>query len=76
VKWRVWHLAGQGRTVETIVDEFAKQLAGIGAKYADRLLKEVERSFDKWTHNRKSTTGQEHTVANHQGGQGRAAPHR
>jgi hypothetical protein len=48
VKWRVWPLAGQGRTVETMVDEFAKHLAGIGAKYADRLFKEVERSFDKW----------------------------
>jgi hypothetical protein len=44
----VWHLAGQGWTVEAIVDKLAQYPAGIGAKYADRLFEEVNRSYDKW----------------------------
>jgi hypothetical protein len=51
----VWHLAGQGWTVEAIVDELAKHPTGIGAKYADRLFEEVTRSYDKWrTHKRQA----------------------
>jgi hypothetical protein len=56
----VWHLAGQGWTVEAITDELAKHPAGIGAKYADRLFEEVARSYDKWRiHKRKGATGHE-----------------
>jgi hypothetical protein len=44
----VWHLAAAGRTVEQIVDELAKYPNGIGVKYANRLLSEVARSYDKW----------------------------
>jgi hypothetical protein len=56
----VWHLAGQGWSVEQIVDELAKHPRGIGAKYADRLLVEVTRSYEKWkSHKRASVTGGE-----------------
>jgi hypothetical protein len=48
----VWHLAGQGRSAEQIVDELAKHPHGIGAKYADRLLAEVGRSYAKWRSNK------------------------
>jgi putative DNA primase/helicase len=52
----VWHLAGQGWTVEAITDELVKYPNGIGAKYADRLFEEVTRSYDKWrTHKRQAT---------------------
>jgi hypothetical protein len=44
----VWHLSGQGWTVEQITDELAKYPAGIGAKYANRLFEEVSRSYGKW----------------------------
>jgi hypothetical protein len=58
----IWHLAGQGWPAEQITDELAKHPHGIGAKYADRLHGEVERSHDKWrTHKRAAVTGE--TVA-------------
>lgn len=44
----VFHLARQGWTVDQITDELAKHPNGIGAKYAKRLRKEVERSYTKW----------------------------
>jgi hypothetical protein len=44
----VWHLAGRGWSVDQIVDEFAEYPDGIGKKYANRLHREVTRSFDKW----------------------------
>jgi putative DNA primase/helicase len=44
----VWHLASRGRSVDEIIDELARYPEGIGAKYADRLAKEVERSYRKW----------------------------
>jgi hypothetical protein len=44
----VWHLAGHGRSAEQITEELARHHNGIGAKYADRLLAEVTRSYDKW----------------------------
>jgi predicted P-loop ATPase len=44
----IWHLARAGWTVEQIVDELAKFPNGIGVKYANRLLAEVTRSFQKW----------------------------
>jgi hypothetical protein len=54
----VWHLAGQGRSAEQIAEGLAKHPSGIGAKYADRLLAEVTRSFEKWrTHKRAAVTG-------------------
>jgi hypothetical protein len=54
----VWHLAGQGRSAEQIADELAKHPNGISAKYADRLLAEVTRSFEKWrAHKRAAVTG-------------------
>jgi hypothetical protein len=54
----VWHLAGQGRSAEQIADELAKHPNGIGAKYADRLLAEVTRSYEKWrAHKRAAVTG-------------------
>ena len=54
----VWHLAGQGWTAEQVADELAKHPNGIGAKYADRLLAEVTRSYDKWrAHKRAAVTG-------------------
>jgi hypothetical protein len=44
----VWHFAGEGMSIEEIVDEIAKHPNGIGVKYADRLLAEVTRCFNKW----------------------------
>jgi hypothetical protein len=44
----VWHLAGQGWSAEQIAEELAKHPGGVGAKYADRLLTEVNRCFEKW----------------------------
>ncbi len=45
----VWHLASIGWTIEQITDELAKYPNGIGLKYANRLLAEVTRSFQKWS---------------------------
>jgi putative DNA primase/helicase len=54
----VWHLAGKGWTAEQITNELARHPNGIGAKYANRLPAEVERSFDKWcTRKRATVTG-------------------
>jgi hypothetical protein len=54
----VWHLAGQSRSAEQIAEELAKHPNGIGAKYADRLLAEVTRSYEKWqAHKRAAATG-------------------
>jgi predicted P-loop ATPase len=44
----VWHLAALGWTIDQIVDELAKYPNGIGLKYANRLLAEVTRSYEKW----------------------------
>jgi putative DNA primase/helicase len=44
----VWHLAGKGWSAEQITDELARHPNGIGAKYADRLHAEVNRSYEKW----------------------------
>jgi hypothetical protein len=56
----VWHLAGQGKTSDSITDELARHPAGIGAKYADRLFEEVVRSYAKWkSHRRRSALGEE-----------------
>src|SRR5262249_3748349 len=56
----VWHLAGNGWTIERITDELAQYPNGIGAKYADRLHKEVTRSYSKWrSHKRAGALGEE-----------------
>jgi hypothetical protein len=60
----VWYLAGQGQTADSIVDELAKHPNGIGAKYADRLLKEVERSYDKWRSRKRLEATGDATIAN------------
>ncbi len=44
----VWHLAAKGYTTERITHELTPHPSGIGAKYADRLQAEVERSYEKW----------------------------
>src|SRR5262245_60538237 len=44
----VWHLAGNGWSVNEIIDELARHPNGIGMKYADRLRAEVFRSYEKW----------------------------
>ena len=44
----VWHLAAKGLSADQIAEELAQYPNGIGAKYAARLLAEVERSFAKW----------------------------
>ena len=44
----VWHLASKGWTDERIAEELAKYPNGIGQKCANRLLREVQRSYDKW----------------------------
>jgi hypothetical protein len=55
----LWHLAGQGQTAEQIAAELARHPNGIGAKYADRLLTEVNRSYEKWrAHKRAAATGE------------------
>jgi hypothetical protein len=48
----VWHLAAKGLSAEQIAEKLAKYPNGIGAKYAARLLAEVERSFAKWRANK------------------------
>jgi hypothetical protein len=50
----VWHLAGQGWSIEQITDELARHPNGIGAKYAGRLLAEVQRSYEKWRARKRS----------------------
>ena len=44
----VWHLANNGLSIEQIVDKLAQYPNGIALKYADRLLQEVTRSYEKW----------------------------
>jgi putative DNA primase/helicase len=44
----IWHLANKGRSIDDIVGELARHPNGIGVKYADRLLHEVTRSYQKW----------------------------
>ena len=44
----VWHLASQGWSAEQIAEELSRHPNGIGAKYADRLLAEVTRTYEKW----------------------------
>jgi hypothetical protein len=44
----VWHLANRGWSSAQITDELGRHANGIGAKYADRLLAEVIRSYEKW----------------------------
>jgi hypothetical protein len=54
----VWHLAAQGRSPEEIAEELAQHPSGIGAKYAGRLLEEVQRSYRKWqAHRQAAATG-------------------
>jgi hypothetical protein len=50
----VWHLAGQGWTIEEILEELARHPKGIGAKYGKRLYREVERSYEKWRSRKRS----------------------
>jgi hypothetical protein len=76
----VWHLAAQGKSAEEIAEELEQQPTGIGAKYAGRLLAEVQRSYGKWQQyrpgggDRKSRHG--HAMAADQGCGWRAAPDR
>jgi len=49
----VGHLHARGMTVEEIVEELSRWPNGIGRRYAGRLQKEVERSFDKWQRKRR-----------------------
>jgi hypothetical protein len=51
----VWYLAGQGWSPERILEELAKHPHGIGAKYANRLAREVDRSFEKWAAQRRAS---------------------
>jgi hypothetical protein len=51
----VWHLANQGCSAEQITEELARYPDGIGAKYADRLLAEVTRSYHKWRQQKRGT---------------------
>ena len=68
----VWHLASKGRSINEIVDELARHPDGIGQKYANRLHKEVTRSYDKWwTRKRAAVVG--NAVAG-SGGAGGAGP--
>jgi hypothetical protein len=54
----VWHLAAQGQNAEEIAAALASHSNGIGAKYAGRLLAEVQRSHAKWQRQRQtSATG-------------------
>jgi hypothetical protein len=50
----VWHLAAQGKSAEEIAEELEEHPAGIGAKYAGRLLAEVQRSYGKWQQYRQA----------------------
>jgi hypothetical protein len=50
----VWHLADQGKSAEQIAEELARHPSGIGAKYAGRLLVEVQRSYGKWQSQRQA----------------------
>jgi hypothetical protein len=70
----VWHLAGQGWTMQAIIDELARHPNGIGAKYADRLPAEVERSYDKWCSHKRQTAGNTAAAANAQWPQIRVTP--
>src|SRR5262249_15380867 len=51
----VWYLASQGWSLERILEELAKHPHGIGAKYANRLAREVDRSFEKWSAQRQAS---------------------
>jgi hypothetical protein len=51
----VWHLAAQGKSAQEIAEELAQHPTGIGAKYAGRLLPEVQRSYRKWQAHRQAT---------------------
>jgi hypothetical protein len=53
----VWHLAGKGWSAEQITDELAHHPNGIGAKYADRLHAEVNRSYEKWRSRKHAAAG-------------------
>jgi hypothetical protein len=44
----VWSLAARGLSPEAIAAELAKHPDGIGAKYANRLQREVNRCYSKW----------------------------
>ena len=44
----VWHLANKGWNIDQIVQELGRYPNGIGVKYADRLQREVTRSYNKW----------------------------
>jgi putative DNA primase/helicase len=59
----VWHLAGQGKSAEEVVEEIARHPAGIGRKYAGRLQAEVDRSYAKWQAHRRNATFGSSTVA-------------
>jgi hypothetical protein len=60
----VWHLAGKGVSPDDITDELARHPNGIGAKYADRLHEEVQRSYGKWREQRRAdATGEESSGA-------------
>jgi hypothetical protein len=50
----VWHLSAQGKSAEEITKELAGHPTGIGAKYAGRLLIEVQRSHQKWQQQRQA----------------------
>jgi hypothetical protein len=58
----VWHLASQGRSAEEIARELEQHPGGIGAKYAGRLLAEVQRSYGKWQRQRQTMTGVSRTA--------------
>jgi hypothetical protein len=53
----VWHLANRGKSINEIVEELAKHPDGIGQKYANRLHKEVTRSYDKWRARKHAAVG-------------------
>lgn len=50
----VWHLASQSKSAEQIAEELAKHPSGISAKYAGRLLAEVQRSYSKFQQQRQA----------------------
>ena len=55
----IWHLANRGWSPEQITDELSRHPNGIGAKYADRLLAEVTRSYEKWRRQKHLTATSE-----------------